>query len=59
MNLTKSQSTKLRKFKTTSGKIRYLHSLDWTRSEIKDKLKIRYQWVRNVLVTPITKAREA
>lgn len=42
---------------TMSSKIRYLDSLGFTRSEIKNKLNIRYQWVRNVLITPIKKQK--
>lgn len=42
---------------TTSAKIRYLDSLSWTRVRIAKELNIRYQHVRNVLITPIKKAR--
>jgi hypothetical protein len=38
---------------TMSSKIRYLAQKGYTRSEISKKLNIRYQWVRNVLITPI------
>lgn len=41
---------------TVSGKIRYLHSLNKGRSEIATILNIRYQHVRNVLVTPLKRA---
>lgn len=57
--LTKKQSTKLNSFTTTSAKIRFLSNLDYTRSEIKNTLNIRYQHVRNVLITPIKKAKES
>ena len=38
---------------TTSGKIRYLNNEGFTRYQISKVLNIRYQWVRNVLVTPV------
>ncbi len=57
--LTKAQSSKLASFTTVSARIRFLDAHGATRSEIKDQLKIRYQHVRNVLITPITKARES
>lgn len=56
--LNKAQKTKLDSFSTTSAKIRYLHSLEWTRSEIKDQLGIRYQHVRNVLITPVKNPKD-
>lgn len=40
---------------TVSGKIRYLNSQGKSRSEISKILNIRYQHVRNVLVTPLKK----
>jgi hypothetical protein len=43
---------------TTSSKIRFLNSKGLTRSQIKAKLQIRYQHVRNVLITPIKKQKE-
>ncbi len=49
VKLSKAQKTKLATMTTTSGRIRYLNSLGWSRSEIKDELKIIYQFVRNVL----------
>jgi hypothetical protein len=42
---------------TTSSKIRFLNSKGLSRSQIKDKLHIRYQHVRNVLITPIKKEK--
>ena len=42
---------------TTSSKIRFLNSKGLSRSQIKTILKIRYQHVRNVLITPIKKAK--
>ena len=55
--LTKAQDKALGKSPTTSAKIRFLTAKDWTRSEIASKLKIRYQHVRNVQITPINKER--
>lgn len=49
---------KLATFKHTSTKVRYLHSLGMTTSDISKTLKIRYQHVRNVLITPVTKQSE-
>ncbi len=56
--LNAAQSKKLAGLPTTSARIRYLTSLDWTRSQIKDKLGILYQHVRNVQITPITNERK-
>lgn len=42
---------------TKSARIRYLDSIRWTRSKIAKKLDIRYQHVRNVLITPIKKQK--
>lgn len=42
---------------TTSSKIRYLDSKNLTRSQIAKELNIRYQHVRNVLITPIKKQK--
>ncbi len=39
----------LSKMTTTSGKIRYLDSLDWKQGDIKRYLNIRHQHVNNVL----------
>ena len=41
---------------TVSGKIRYLTSIGMKRGEVAKMLNIRYQHVRNVLVTPLKKA---
>lgn len=56
--LTKKQEEKLESFTTTSAKIRFLTSLEWTRGEIAKKLNILYQHVRNVQITPIKNPRE-
>lgn len=53
--LNKKESTKLNSFKHTSTKIRYLHSLDFNNSEIKNELKIIYQFVYNVLNNKVPK----
>lgn len=38
---------------TKSSKIRYLHSLGWSKSRIAKHLGVIYQHVRNVLTTPL------
>lgn len=53
--LNKTQSTKLNSFNHTSTKIRYLNSLGFTNSEIKNELKIIYQFVYNVLNNKLPK----
>ena len=55
----KVDEKKLETFTNVSTKIRYLDSIGLTRGAIAKKLGIRYQWVRNVLVTPVTQARES
>lgn len=40
-------------FKTTASKIRHLSAQGMARGAIAKHLGIRYQWVRNVLITPI------
>lgn len=47
--------TILKKDTTKSQKIRELDSLGLTRSQIAKVLNIRYQHVRNVLITPLKK----
>lgn len=42
---------------TISAAIRKLTVEGKTRGEISKLLEIRYQWVRNVLITPIKKAK--
>jgi len=56
--LNKTQKVKLNSFNKTSTKIRYLTKLGWNRSEIKNELKILYQHVRNVQITPIKNPSE-
>jgi hypothetical protein len=48
----------LKKYGTKSGAIRALNSEGKSRSEISKMLGVRYQHVRNVLITPIKKAKE-
>ena len=51
---------KFKDFESKSSYIRYLSSLNFTRSDIVkrfkevDNINIRYQHVRNVLITPLT-----
>ena len=56
--LNKTQNTKLNSFTTTSGKIRYLKKLNYTRGESSTILKIRYQWVNNVWNTNVKTPKE-
>ena len=56
--LNKADVSKLESFKNVSTKVRYLNSKNYTRSEIASILKIRYQWVRNVLITEVTNPKE-
>jgi len=56
--LTKDHTTALNACPTTSARIRYLTSLDWSRSDIAAKLNIRYQHVRNVQITPVKDPRK-
>ena len=42
---------------TTSSRIRFLDSKNYTRSQIAITLNKRYQHIRNVLITPIKKAK--
>ena len=52
-NLTKSIQDELNGLPTKSAKIRYLDKKGYSRGDISRVLKIRYQHVRNVLVTPV------
>jgi len=53
IKLNKSIQKKYDDLTTKSSKIRFLDSLNYSRSEISRFMKIRYQHVRNVLITPI------
>jgi len=46
----------IERFGTKSAVIRYLDSEGWKRGDIARKLGIRYQHVRNVLITPLKKS---
>lgn len=47
-----------KQFQTVSARIRYLTAVGWSRGKISKALEIRYQHVRNVLVTPVQTPRE-
>lgn len=53
VKLSAAQTEALSKIPTTSGKIRYLAAEKLSRGDISRALDIRYQWVRNVLITPL------
>jgi hypothetical protein len=57
MELTKAQKTALDQLTTKSAKIRYLNSIEMSRGDIARYLGIRYQHVRNVLITPVKNPR--
>ena len=42
---------------TKSSKIRFLNSKGWSRGDISRYMDIRYQHVRNVLITPVKNPR--
>ncbi len=42
----------------TSSQIRFLSAEGWDRADIAELLGIRYQHVRNVLITPVTQPLE-
>lgn len=46
---------KLEELTSTAAKVRYLASEKFDRGDIARILDIRYQWVRNVLITPLKK----
>jgi len=50
-------ATKIGTLPTMSAKIRYLDSCGLSRGEISKVLNIRYQWIRNVLITPLKKSQ--
>jgi len=47
----------LSSIQTTAGRIRYLDSCGLKRGQIAKTLNIKYQWVRNVLITPVKTTR--
>lgn len=52
---TKTYEELMNEYKTKSGVIRYLDSTGMSRGMIAKFMNIRYQHVRNVLITPIKK----
>ena len=54
--LAASVQTELDAMTTTAARIRFLDSKDFSKGDISRILAIRYQWVRNVLNTPLKKA---
>lgn len=52
-SLNKTIQTELDTLVSTASKIRYLDSQEFSRGDISRILDIRYQWVRNVLITPL------
>ncbi len=52
--LNKAETVQFNKLPTKSARIRYLDMKGWTRSDIAIRIGIRYQHVRNVLITPLT-----
>ncbi|KKL50811.1 hypothetical protein LCGC14_2301800 [marine sediment metagenome] len=61
--LSKAQTTAVGKLATVSARIRYLDSEGFSRSDITKLIpnasggQLRYQHVRNVLITPVGKAK--
>lgn len=53
--LAKDIQTELDSLATTAAKIRFLDSKGYARGDIGRILNIKYQWVRNVLLTPLKK----
>ncbi len=57
MSTTKTKTAELRKYEnlpTKSAKIRAMSKDGMSRGDISRALQIRYQHVRNVLITPVT-----
>jgi DNA-binding NarL/FixJ family response regulator len=48
-----AQQSKLDELTQTASKIRYLLSEGHSRGDVARILNIRYQWVRNVAITPL------
>jgi len=53
-NIKQSYELLLKKYDKKSPIIRELHSQGYDRTQIKNVMNIRYQHVRNVLITPLT-----
>jgi len=56
--ITKDEMTVIDAMQTKSNKIRKLFELGMKRGDIARKLEIRYQHVRNVLITPVKNPKE-
>ncbi len=56
--LSSAQVKKVEGFQKMSTRIRYLNSLNYSRSEISRVLDIKYQWVRNVLESKVKNPAE-
>jgi hypothetical protein len=52
-SVTKQIQSELDAMTQTASKIRHLHANGFSRGDISRVLGIRYQWVRNVLITPL------
>ena len=53
VKLSKAQQEHLDTLTQMSTRIRYLNAEGYSRGDISRALGIRYQWVRNVLITPL------
>jgi aminoglycoside phosphotransferase len=51
--ITAAQQAHMDKLTSTAARVRYLASEGLDRGDISRVLNIRYQWVRNVLITPL------
>jgi hypothetical protein len=56
--LTEAQRKSYDALSTKSARIRFLNSAGWSRGEISKFMGIRYQHVRNVLITPVKEQRQ-
>jgi DNA uptake protein ComE-like DNA-binding protein len=55
VNVNLASDEELEKYETMAAKIRFLATKTTQRGQIAKRLNIRYQWVRNVLETPLKK----
>ena len=46
-------------FATKSSQIRHLHAQGWSRGDIARSMNIKYQHVRNVLISPLKRGPQA
>jgi hypothetical protein len=51
----KEAKTLVKGCESTAARVRTLSAAGWEKADIARALKIRYQWVRNVLNTPLKK----